>query len=92
MMRLISSMEANILHSINLDAKVHDFINHETKELNINSISTILPLNEISYIRAIPIHYSPVDDRILWAFFQDGKFFLKSATKAIRKPLVHPGH
>ena len=65
MMPLVSFVEADNLH-VNLDAKVHDFVNHETKELNINSISTIFPLNVILDIRAIPIPCSPVDDRILW--------------------------
>ena len=32
MMPLISFVEAHNLHFINSDAKVHDFINHETEE------------------------------------------------------------
>ena len=31
-MPLVSFVEADNLHAVNLDAKVHDFINHETKE------------------------------------------------------------
>ena len=85
-------VEADNLHLVNLDAKVHDLINHETKEWNIHSVSTILPPNVISDIRAIPIPCSLVDDRILWGFSQDGKLSLKSTTWAMRKPLVHPRH
>ena len=56
----------------------NDFINHNTKELNFHSISTILPLNVLANIRAILIPYSPIEDRILWGFSKDGKFSLKS--------------
>ena len=90
MIHLVSFVEANNLHFVNLKAKVHDFINHETKELNTHSISTTLPLNVISYIIAILIPCSPVGDRILWDFFEGGKFSLESETWAMRKPLVHP--
>ena len=71
MMPLVSFMEADNLHFVDvdakvnlhfvsLDAKVHDFISHETKKWNIHSISTILPLNVISDIREIPIPCSLV--------------------------------
>ena len=43
MVPLVSFMDENNLHYISLDAKVHDFINHDTKEWNIHSISSILP-------------------------------------------------
>ena len=32
MMPLVSFVEADNFHFVNLDAKVHDFINHEIKE------------------------------------------------------------
>ena len=36
------------------------------------SISNILPLNVIENIKTIPIPCSPIEDRILWGFSQDG--------------------
>ena len=58
----------------------------------MHSTSKILPLNVLADIRAIPISYSLVDDRILYDFSQDGKFSLKSTTWAMRKSLVHHKH
>ena len=92
MMPLVSFVEADNLHFVNLNAKVHDFINHEIKEWNIHSIATILPLNVISDIKAISIPYCLVDDIILWGFSKDGKFSLESTTWAMKKPLAHPKH
>ena len=71
-------MEDNNVQNINIDANVHDFINQGTKEWNIHSISNILPPNVLSYIKSIPIPLSPMEDRILWGYSQDGKFTLKS--------------
>ena len=85
-------MEENNLHYISLDAKVHDFINHDTKERNIHSISSILPQNVLADIKVISIPWNLVNDRILWGCSQDGKFTLKSATWAMSKPFVHPKH
>ena len=39
----VSFMDEHNLHYISLDAKVYDFINHDTKEWHIHSISSILP-------------------------------------------------
>ena len=69
---------------------MHEFINHETKEWNISSVSTIIPQSVLVDIKAITIPCSPIKDKFLWGFSQDGKFTLKSATWAIRKSLVHP--
>ena len=87
---LISFVDENHLHYINWYAKVYDFINQDFKEQNLQSISSILPLNVLADIKAIPIPSSPLCDRIFWEFSQDGKFTLKLATWAIRKPLMHP--
>ena len=46
----------------NLDARVYDFINHDTKELNINSVSNILPISVIADINAIHIPF--IEDKI----------------------------
>ena len=90
MVSLVSFMDGNNLQYINLEAKVHDFINHETKKWNIHSISNILPLNVIADIKAKHIPCSPIEDRILRGFSRDEKFTLKSTTWAMRKPSVHP--
>ena len=62
---LVSFVDDNSLQNINFDVKVYDFINHETKELNIHPISRVLLLNVLVDIRVIYILCSPVDDRIL---------------------------
>ena len=80
MVSLVSFIDENNLHYISLDAKVHDFINHDTKEWNIHSISSILPQNVLTDIKAIHIPWTPIEDRILWDCSQDGKFTLKSTT------------
>ena len=71
---------------------MHEFINHGTKECNFSSVSTIIPESVLAVIKAIPIPYSPIEDKFFWGFSQDGKFTLKSASWAIRKSLVHPRH
>ena len=78
MLPLVSFVDDDNLLCINLDAKVHEFINHETKEWNISSVSTIIPESVLAYIKAIPC--SPIEDTFLWGFSQDRKFTLKSAT------------
>ena len=55
MIPLISFVEDNNLQYIDWDAKVHDFINQETKEWNIQSISGFLPPNMLSDIKSIMI-------------------------------------
>lgn len=62
MMPLVSFEDDSNLQYINLNAKVYDFISHETKEWNIYSISSI---NVVANIRAIPIPYSHMEDRFL---------------------------
>ena len=42
---------------------MYDFINHDTKELNINLISNILPISVIADINAIHIPF--IEDKIL---------------------------
>ena len=88
MLPLISFVDENHLHYINWDAKVYDFINQDSKEWNLQSISSILPLNVLSDIKAILIPSCPLCDRIFWGSSQDGKSTLKSATWAMRKPLM----
>ena len=66
MMPFVSFVDENNLHYISLDAKVHDFINHDTKEWNSHSISSILPQNVLADIKVISIPWNPVEDRILW--------------------------
>ena len=56
MMPFVFFMDENNLQYINLDAKMYYFINHETKEWNIHSISSFFPLNVLADIRAIFIH------------------------------------
>ena len=60
----------------------------ESKEWNLQSISSIIPLNVLSDIKAILIPSCPLCDRIFWGSSQDGKSTLKSATWAMRKPLM----
>ena len=91
-MPLVSFVDDVNLQYINLDAKVNDFINYETKEWNVNSVSTILPPNAIADIKAVHIPYSPIENKFYWVYSQDRKFTLKSATWAMRKALVHPRH
>ena len=79
MMPLVSFVDDNNLQYINLNVKVNGFINYETKEWNINSVSTILPLNAIADIKAIPVPYIPIEDKFLWGYSGDRKFTLKSA-------------
>ena len=55
MIPLISFVEDNNLQYIDWDAKVHDFINQETKEWNIQSISSFMPPNVSSDIKSIMI-------------------------------------
>ena len=69
---------------------MHEFINHGTKECNFSSVSTIISESVLADIKAIPIPYSPMEDKFFWGFSQHGKFTLKSATWAIRNSLVHP--
>ena len=77
MLPLVSFLDENNLHYINWDVKVHDFLNQDTKEWNLQVISTFLPSNILAYVKAIPIPYSPIEDRIFWIFSQNGKFTLK---------------
>ena len=65
---LISFVDENHLHYINWDAKVYDFINQDSKEWNLQPISSILPLNVLSNIKAIPVPSCPLCDRIIWGF------------------------
>ena len=88
MLPLISFVDENHLHYINWDAKVYDFINQDSKEWNLQSISSILHLNVLSDIKAILIPSYTLCDRIFWGSSQDGKSTLKSATWAMRKPLM----
>ena len=48
MMPLVSFVDENNLQSINLDAKVYDFINRETKEWSIHSILIFPPSKRAS--------------------------------------------
>ena len=80
MVPLVYFVDENNLHYISLNAKVHDFINHDTKEWNIHSISSIPSQNVLADIKAISIPWNCVEDRILWGCSKDGKFILKSAT------------
>ena len=54
---------------------LYDFINHDTKEWNIHSISTILSLNVLANIRVIRIPYSSMEDEIFGGFYKDKKVF-----------------
>ena len=69
---------------------MHDFINKDTKEWNLQSILTFLSSNVLVDIKVIPIPSSPIENRIFWGFSQDGKFTLKSTTWVMRKSLIHP--
>ena len=87
---LISFVDENNLYFINRDAKVHKFIDQETKEWNLRSIVSFLPSNVLADIKAILIPFSPIEDRIIWGYSQDGNFNLRSATWVMRRALTHP--
>ena len=80
MFSLVFFVDENNLYCINCDAKAYDFINSYSKEWNLHSIFSILPLNVLVDIKAIPILSSLLFDRIFWSFSQDDKFTLKLAT------------
>ena len=61
---LISFVDENHLHFINWEAKVYDFINQDSKEWNLQSISSILSLSVLADIKVISIPSSPLCDRI----------------------------
>ena len=82
-------VDENHLYYINCDAKVYDFINSDSKEWNLHSIFSILPLNVLVDIKAIPILSSLLFDRIFWSFSQYDKFTHKLATWTMKKPLEH---
>ena len=65
MVPLVSFVNENNLHYNSLDAKVYNFINHDTNEWNIHYIFSILPQNVLVDIKAIPIPWNHVEDRIL---------------------------
>ena len=52
---LIFFVDENILHLINWEAKVHDFIDHVRKEWDLHSIVVCLPSNVLAT--------SPLEDR-----------------------------
>ena len=79
MVPLVPFADDDNLLCINSEAKVHNFINHKSKEWNIILVSTIIPQSVLADIQAILIPCSPIDDKFLWGFFQDRKFTLKSA-------------
>ena len=87
---IISFVAKNNFHFINRDAKVHEFIDQETKEWNLRSIVSLLPSNVLADIKAILIPFSPIEDKIIWGYSHDGNFNLRSATWAMRKTLTHP--
>ena len=68
---------------------MYEFIDHD-KEWNLHSIIALFPSNVLTYIKAISIPSSPLEDRIFYGFSQDGRFILKLATWTIRKPSNHP--
>ena len=70
---LISFVDENDLHHINWDAKVHDFIDKDNKELDLSSVAFLLPSNVLADIKSIPISSSP-------RFSHDGSFTLELAT------------
>lgn len=72
--------------------KMYDIMNDETKEWNIHSISSFLPLYMPADIKVINFPQSAIEDKILWGFAQYGDFSLKSSTQAMRKCTVHPKH
>ena len=90
MLSLVSFVDENNLHYINWDVKVHNFLNQDTKEWNLQVISTFLSSNVLADVKALPILFSPIEDRIFWDFSQNGTFTLKSSTWAIKKPSMHP--
>ena len=77
---LISFVDENNLHFINRDAKVHEFIDQETKEWNLRSIVSFLHSNVLADIKAILIPFSPIEDKVIWDYSQDGNFNLGSTT------------
>ena len=86
----MSFVDDSNLQYINLNAKMFEFINYDTKELNIQSISIILPSNALAYIRAITIPYSPIE--YCEVSLKMGNSLFKSTTWAMRKLLVHHIH
>lgn len=67
-------------------------MNHETNKWNIYSIPTVLALNVLVDIEAIPNPFSPIEDRFLWGCSQDWQFTHKSTIWAMRNLLVHYNH
>ena len=61
---LVSFVNDDNLQCINLEAKVHEFINHETKEWNISWVSTIIQSVLID-IKTIHIPCSSIEDKFL---------------------------
>ena len=47
MLSLVSFVDENSFHCINWDAKMHDFINQDTKKWNLHSTSLFLPSPQI---------------------------------------------
>ena len=47
---LIYFVDDNDLHHINLHAKVHNFIDQDNKEWNLNSVASLLPSNVLADI------------------------------------------
>ena len=86
----ISFVDENNLHIIIRDAKVHDFIDQDTKIWNLHSIGSLLPSNILAYIKVIPIPFSHIEDKVIWGYSQDGNFTLRSATLVMIKALTHP--
>ena len=65
MLSLVFFVDENNLHYImNWDVKVHNFLNQDTKEWNLQVISTFLSLNVLTDVKALPIPFSPIEDRI----------------------------
>ena len=62
---LISFVDENGWQFINLDTKVHEFIDHD-KEWNLHSITTLFPSNVLADIKAVPIPSSPLENSIFF--------------------------
>ena len=62
-------MDESSLQSINWDAKVDEFINHD-KEWGLHSIVAFLPSNVLTNIKVVPIHVFALEDRFFRVSFK----------------------
>ena len=68
MLPFVPFVDENNLHYINWETKMHDFLNQDTEEWNLQAISAFLLSNVLADIKTIPIHSFPIEDMTFWGF------------------------